>query len=354
MILRWVCRKCSKKWIYPIDRCVCCKNPVEKQKGTRLKVIGITKVNIPSVSHPIVPYNVLLLEDEFENKMPKKTMNEFKIGDGYFEEKAKTNDAVAIVKVKYDVYESVKHAIELLDNAEFGSSDKILIKPSIIAPAYPYQAVNTNPGILDALLKILFEFGAKKENIIVAEQSLGDVFESASKSGIIDVCRKNEIKFVDISNGPFEEIDGHEFKIFKEALHRKIINVPIMKTNSELGISGAVENLSRLLEENENDVFGSLAKALDVFTIADATNGMQGQGPLNGEPAFLNIVFAGRNPAFIDAVFCEAFMLPKHAALPKNIEEIEIVGDELNTLKRRIKSPAEKIAKRKELLSKVA
>jgi uncharacterized protein (DUF362 family) len=229
----------------------------------------------------------------------------------------------------------------------------MLVKPSIIAPAYPYQAVNTNPELLDALLKILFEFEIKKENIIVAEQSLtGDVFESAAKAGIIDVCRKNEVKFVDISNGPFEEIDGYAFKIFKEALNRKIINVPIMKTNSEIGISGAMENLSRLLEEHD-ELFGNLAKTLDVFTIADATKGMEGQGPLNGEPAFLNLVFAGRNPSFIDAVFCEAFMIsfPKH--FEKNTEEIEIVVDELNALKRKLKAPAEKAEKRKELFSKV-
>src|SRR3989344_5408751 len=104
MILRWICKKCDRKWIYPIEKCVYCKNPVEKQKGTKLKVAGITKVNVPSVSHPIVPYNVLLLEDEFGNKMPKKTMKEFRIGDNYFEENAKTSDAVAIVKSKYDIY----------------------------------------------------------------------------------------------------------------------------------------------------------------------------------------------------------------------------------------------------------
>ena len=46
--------------------------------------------------------------------------------------------------------------------------------------------------------------------------------------------------------------------------------------------------------------------------------------------------------------------LPKHVELSKNIEEIEIVGDELNALKRRIKLPAGKIAKRKELFSKVS
>ena len=102
MIIRWVCENCNKKWIYPIEKCVYCKGSVAKQKGTNLKVVGITKVNIPSPMHPIVPYNIILLQDEYGSRLPKKTMKDYNIGDDYVEEKAKTNDAVAVIKVKYD------------------------------------------------------------------------------------------------------------------------------------------------------------------------------------------------------------------------------------------------------------
>ena len=99
MIIRWVCEKCNKKWIYPIEICVYCKGGITKQKGTKIKVIGATKVFIQSPMHPIVPYNILLLQDEFGNRLPKKTMKEYKIGDTYTEQKAKTKDAVSIVKI---------------------------------------------------------------------------------------------------------------------------------------------------------------------------------------------------------------------------------------------------------------
>ncbi|MEK6828345.1 MAG: DUF362 domain-containing protein, partial [Nanoarchaeota archaeon] len=305
MIVRWVCEKCSKKWIYPVEKCIYCKGSITKQKGKNIKVAGITKVTIPSPMHPIIPYNILLLQDEFGNKIPKKTMKDYKIGDTYKEQKAKTKDAVAVVKVKYDIYEAIKESIELLNDIKLNPDDKILIKPSIITPAYPYQAINTNPDFLNALLNVLFELGIKKENVIVAEQPLigSDAADAASKSGILEICKKNGVDFVDISKGPFEEVesDGYTFKIFKEALDRKVINAPIMKTNFQLGISGALENLSRLVDEktqramyfdNIEITLQKLAKVIpDVFTIADATNGMQGQGPLAlGEPAFLNLV----------------------------------------------------------------
>ncbi|MBI2659381.1 DUF362 domain-containing protein, partial [Candidatus Woesearchaeota archaeon] len=352
-IIRWICEKCSKKWIYPIEKCVYCKGNITKQKGTKIKVVGITKVTIQSPMHPIVPYNILLLQDEYGNRLPKKTMKDYKIGDVYGEQKAKTKDAVSVVKIKYDVYEAIKESIELLNGIELSADDKILIKPSIITAAYPYQAVNTNPDFLNALLSVLFELGIKKENLIVAEQALigSDAVDAASKSGILEICKKNGVEFADILKGPFEEVesDGYKFSIFKEALNRKVINAPIMKTNFQIGISGAMENLSRLADEKtQRDMYFNgidtalpqLAKLIpNVFTIADASNGMQGQGPLAlGEPAFLNLILASRNPSNLDAVFCEAAML-KSLSYNKEAKKIEVVGNEIEALKYPIKQP---------------
>ncbi|MBI1935215.1 DUF362 domain-containing protein [Candidatus Woesearchaeota archaeon] len=337
------------------SKCIYCKGSIIKQKGSRLKVIGITKVTIPSPMHPIIPYNIILLEDEFGNRLPKKTMREFKIGDNYIEQKAKTDEAVSVVKIKYDIYEAIKESVELLNSFKFDKDDKILIKPSIIAAAYPYQTVNTNPDFLNALLILLLEYGIKKENIIVAEQALigSNSIDSASKAGIIDVCKRHGIEFADISKGPFEavEFDGYPFKIFKEALKRKLVNVPVMKTNFQIGISGAMENLSRLADEQTQrkmyydgitKAIPKLARAINAFTIADASNGMQGQGPLSlGEPAFLNLVLSGKNAAALDKVFCNIAMLQApfyvNASLP--LKEIEVVGNEIDSLKYPIKAP---------------
>src|SRR3989338_4099999 len=119
MIIRWVCEKDNKKWMYPIQKCIYCKGPIKKQISRKAKVIGITKVNIPSPMHPAVPYNVILLEDEHGNRMPKKTMREYNIGDSYVEPKASSEDAVSVVRVKYDIYEAVKHAIGLVNESGF-------------------------------------------------------------------------------------------------------------------------------------------------------------------------------------------------------------------------------------------
>jgi len=256
MIIRWICEKDNKKWIYPIEKCIYCKGPVTKQKSRKAKIIGLTKVNIPSPMHPIIPYNVILLEDKYGNRMPKKTMKNHKIGDEYVFEKAKTDGAVVVTKIKYDLMEALKESLDLLKSYDIGENDRVLIKPSIIEPAYGYQAVTTNPKLLDALIDYLKE--KKVKDIIVAEQSMigNDTMASAKKSGILDVCKKQGVDFVNLEKYEYIEkaVDDFKFEIAKNFLDRKIINIPVMKTNSQISISGAIENMTRVVDEETQKV----------------------------------------------------------------------------------------------------
>jgi len=316
----------------------------------KAKIVGITTVNIPSPMHPIIPYNVLLLEDEHGNRIPKKTMKDYSIGDMYEISPAKTDGAVVLTKIKYDIEEYLKETINLI-GTEFSAQDKILIKPSIIEPAYGYQAVTTNPYVVDALINVLRDKGVT--DIVVAEQSMigNDTVAGAKKSGILAVCEKHSVPFLDLSKSEFvhRDVDGFSFNIAKEVLERKVINLPVLKTHSQISIAGAMENLSRVVDvkthvamyaHDINKTLPSLLKAARPFlSIGDASIGMQGNGPtLLGEPSFMNMFFASRDAVALDAVFAEIGMLkvPEyiHEAHQLNIgnssiKEIEIVGEDL-------------------------
>ena len=364
MITRWVCEKDKKKWIYPIEKCIYCKGPVEKIVSREAKVIGITKVNVPSLAHHIVPYNVILLEDEHGNRMPKKTMKEYRIGDTYRIEKAKSKNAVLIMKVKYDVKESVKEAIELI-GFHIDKDDKILIKPSIIEPAHAYQAVNTNPKLLDALLEVLKEKGVS--DIIVAEQSWpgNDTISSAEKAGIAEICRKHGCGFLDLRKDEYseKEAEGMVFSIAKQVFGRKVINVPTLKTNSQIIISGAMENMIRVADDKTQEMMHSndiektlpkLLKALPPFlTIGDGIVGMHSQGPTSlGDPAFMNLILASGDATALDCVFAEIGMLPKPEYVKEAesmgvgcgaISKIEIIGDDLQAVKFSLKASSKDV-----------
>ena len=204
--MRWICKKCNKKWIYPIERCIYCKDAVEKQIGKKVKVVGVTKILIPSPEHPIIPYYALILEDEHGNRMPKKTMKEYKLGESYRWEKSDDESAVSIIKIKYDFYEAIKHALQLIGDIDVNPSSKVLIKPNIMADAYSYQAITTNPKVVKVLIEYLFEKGVKKENVTIAEQTqFGEFEKAANKSGFSSLANELGVKLVDLGKTEFIE-----------------------------------------------------------------------------------------------------------------------------------------------------
>tara|TARA_Y100000310_G_scaffold68197_1_gene63503 strand:+ start:14500 stop:15987 length:1488 start_codon:yes stop_codon:yes gene_type:complete len=375
MITRWICEGCNLKWIYPVEKCLHCRGEIKKQIGNEIKVIGITKVSIPSPMHPDIPYYVLLLQDENGNRIPKKSMKEYNIGDLYKEEKSDDVNAVSIIKTKYDIKQDVKKSLELIKaNSMFNSDSKIFIKPSVTVPAYSYQGANTNSEVVDGLIKTLLEWGVKNENISLGEQSFNsDDFESVMhRSGISKVCDKYQIKVIDISKAEYSEIVvddtrtksganevGFKFEVLKQTLDHIIINVPVFKTNQQIGFSGGIENLIRLGSKKTQEVIFAnnfnkmLAKfvlavnnnAKGILNIGDGSIGMHGQGPTTlGEPAFLNLIMASRNALALDSAFCKVSDIKeiKYINELKNISElgdIITVGDDVDSINITLKKP---------------
>src|SRR3989344_4121926 len=302
VIIRWLCEKCGKKWIYPVQKCIYCRGPITKRRSAKAKIIGITKVNIPSPMHPLTPYNIILLEDESGNRMPKKVMKDYKIGEMYEVQPAKAEGAVVISRIKYDVDEALRESINLLGGINLDPQDSGLLKEKGVG------------------------------SIAVGEQAMlgNDTMDAAAKAGILDVCKKNDIPFIDL--GKAEQVerehDGMVWKLARDAVERKVIDIPTMKAHSQLGIAGAVENLLRVFSaETQKALYAKgihkmLPKILGVvrplLCIGDAVNGMQGNGPTSlGEPAFLNLILASRDAVALDRVFVEIGMFP----VPEWMEE---------------------------------
>ncbi|MDA1197302.1 MAG: DUF362 domain-containing protein [Nanoarchaeota archaeon] len=364
-IIRWVGEKSGKKWIYPVEEDIYTHEKTKKVVSKKAKVVGFTKVNIPSPLHPIIPYNVLILEDVHGHKMPKKVMKDYAMGDTYEDAISDKENAFAIVKLKYDYEEAVDEALELIGGITITPNQKILIKPNLSVPGNAYLGTCTNDKTLDALLIYLLKQGAKPANITIAEQSFFLPFEKAiAKTGILEVVKKHKVKLVNIADTKFEEKKEREFtfKISKIAQdHDIVINVPVIKTDMILGMDGAFENLTRFLHKESYEQLAKdplkavmalaiLPKLLPPFiTLGDASIGMQGNGPAqHGEPGFFNMIFAARNPVVHDRVASEVLCLSKlpYAELAGKVgvgefelDNIEVLGNELEAVRRDILKP---------------
>ncbi len=64
-----------------MKKCIFCDGDIEEVNETKYHVVGSTQVNIPSVGNEKVPYMEYLLEDRNENKIIKKSFDQYEIGD---------------------------------------------------------------------------------------------------------------------------------------------------------------------------------------------------------------------------------------------------------------------------------
>jgi hypothetical protein len=325
------CPKCKKNWQYPLEKCSECFLELERRKSEKIKVVGISKVSIPTIFHPKVPYFVLLLEDEKGNRWVQKSVKEYKIGEEFKKEAIQDKEAVAIWRIKYEFLEAIERVVDLLGGLKINQDSKILILPTLNSPKHSYFSENTGPEFLAAAIKYLQERGVKTENIKVAGQSFDEIPISASaqKSQLLNVCQEAKINPLDLAQTKFVKKDA--FEISEEVFSTDLaINLPILKA----GKASASENLFKLLKKenylglkylsSDKEIFQGLTKFLPpILTLADAQNVQKRDKFV----AYLGLVFASFNALNLDRVFAEITMAELPEALKSaKIENIPILG----------------------------
>jgi uncharacterized protein (DUF362 family)/Pyruvate/2-oxoacid:ferredoxin oxidoreductase delta subunit len=289
---------------------------------------------------------------------------------------------VAIVKVKKeDVEAAVREAIELLGGIKQFVADfkEILLKPNLLsAPKEKHlrEKIRTDPRILDAISKMLLELNKK---VLIADSCSaghqGGTRRALKYSGYLEIGEKDEnitVRSLE-QNGPLTiDIKGKKLgkicisKDFLEA--EAVINVPKMKTHSMTVYTGAIKNLYGTITGGEKTRIHSLGGNLQGFSqclvdiysfekpkiklnVMDAIIAAEGMGPgASSDPVEMNLILASSDTLALDAV---AFSLMGHdpAIVPTlkyaaeqglgtiNINEIEILGEKLETQKKTFKLP---------------
>jgi len=334
------CPKCKKIWQYPIEKCPSCFLGLERLLTKTAKVIGVSKVNIPTLLHPKVPYFVLVLEDEKGKRWAQKSFKEHKIGDEFEFKSTQDKNAVAIWRIKYDILEAIEKVVELIGGLEINPQTKILILPTLISPKHPYLAVNTNPKFLESLINYLVKIGGDIKSIKVVAQSFDEIpiEASAQKSQLLDVCLRHQITPFDLAKGNFvkREKNGFTFEISEEVFNADlIINLPILKLDSKLGVRAARENTLKFLKKesylslqylhSQEEIMERLQEVLpNYLTIADGLTIQK----TTGLTTFLGLTLASFNPLNLDRVFAEITLLGNLSEYLKKvkIEDIPIAG----------------------------
>jgi uncharacterized protein (DUF362 family) len=263
----------------------------------------------------------------------------------------------------------VRDAVELAGGWPVKAGDVVLIKPNLVASMFflwysgklteeDYQACLTDPRVVRAVAVMAKESGASR--IIIGEgPAAGDGWAAYMQCGYVTMAEDLEkegvkVELLDFTDEPYTWVKSKglanpEYAVPKVATEATcLISVPALKTHSMTGVTVSLKNVAVGLMAGR--VYGffkygaphqkipewivDMASIFKIhYTVVDGIWGMEGNGPLNGEPVNMDLIIAGADPVATDAV-CTAIM----GFNPKNIGHITMAAqnglgvDDLNQI----------------------
>ncbi|MEM3591718.1 MAG: DUF362 domain-containing protein [Candidatus Bathyarchaeia archaeon] len=273
------------------------------------------------------------------------------------------NERVSIVKFDGNLEASVRRAIELLGGLNVPRDAKVVIKPNVCFWKNTNGMIITDPRLLEAVLKIVKE-RTSRITVVESDNNSGTAEKRLEKSGVMDIVKRCKVEFMNLSRDECEEheVAGFKLHVPKTVLNADfLINLPKIKTcnvaNTVISIS--MKNMFGVLSDRRKTVFHK--NLLDVLLhlnkiirqdliIVDGIIGMEGLGPVWGNPVNLNLIIAGFNPVTVDAVCCKIMGINPYSVslLWKayktgmgeiDVNRVEILGEKIENVEKRFSRP---------------
>ena len=230
-----------------------------------------------------------------------------------------TAEATSMAVVKGpDPAAATRKALELLGGMGtfVSKGDVVFVKPNISWDHVPEQAATTNPLVVETVVRMVLEAGAKK--VLVADNTCNDARRCYKRSGIKEAAEKAGADVSFMEDRKFKKIDlgGEvikEWPVYVDVIEAdKIINIPIAKHHGLSGVTLSMKNLMGLIGGARNRLHQKLPVSIvDLTTffkptlhILDANRILTARGHASGtmkDIEKLNTVAASSDPVRIDA-----------------------------------------------------
>lgn len=203
---------------------------------------------------------------------------------------------------------------------------RILLKPNLVETAVAAPHINTHPLVLRGTIEAFLTLGAASVMVAEGPGHRRDTLAVYEESGLADVLTEDRIPFHDLNY-----ITGYDLPnagrqstmkiltfpaLFKEV--DWIVSVAKMKTHHWAGATLSMKNLfgvmpgiyygwpKNVLHQAgiENSILDINATLRPHFAVVDGIVGMQGDGPIMGDPKRAGVLVMGRNLAAVDATCC--------------------------------------------------
>jgi uncharacterized protein (DUF362 family) len=203
---------------------------------------------------------------------------------------------------------------------------RILLKPNLVETAASAPHINTHPLVLRGAIEAFLRLGAAMVMVAEGPGHRRDTLAVYEESGLADVLTEDHIRFHDLNY-----ITGYDVpnagrqssmrtltfpRLFQEV--DWIVSVAKMKTHHWAGVTLSMKNLFGVMPgiyygwpKNvlhhagiENSILDINATLKPHFAIVDGIVGMEGDGPIMGDPKRVGVLVMGRNLPAVDATCC--------------------------------------------------
>jgi uncharacterized protein (DUF362 family) len=194
--------------------------------------------------------------------------------------------------------------------------DVVVIKPNVSWARYPDMAATTNPEVLEAVIQLCLEAGAKK--VRIADHTIHDARRCFALTGVGAVAKKTGADLVFPRPSLMKDMKLHGNRLdvwpvfvpFVEA--DKVLNVPVAKVHGlstlTLGMKNWIGGVGGRRSALHQDIHQSIVDLAQFFnptvTLIDATRIMITNGPSGGSPsdvAIRNTLILSDDPVAGDA-----------------------------------------------------
>ncbi len=270
-------------------------------------------------------------------------------------------ETVAIVKCSDYSVPAIKAAIaksfDFFEGADkfIRPGEKVLLKPNLIA-ASKVDIATTDARFVEAIIEIVKEQGGIP--FVGDSPAFGSAKGVAGSVGILEAIERQQIEIVEFKrNNHYQEGE----KITRSVKDfDKIINLPKLKAHSQIRFTGATKNLfgftkgklkawqhftvKNNLEEFCHMILRIYDRVRPTFTLVDAIDIMENEGPRNGIRRHFGVIFSGINCLSIDTVMaqCLGIEIPnapllqtavKYGYKGTSFEDIEVKGETIEGIK---------------------
>jgi uncharacterized protein (DUF362 family) len=199
----------------------------------------------------------------------------------------------------------------------------VLLKPNLIEPSRASPHINTHPILVRCAAEEFRRLGAREVLVGEGTGHERDTQLVLEESGLAQVLREDRIEFIDFNHDEVTVVGNRlRFSTLKTLALPKslgrcdlLVSLPKLKTHHWAGVTLSMKNLFGLMPgvvygwpKNALHWAGIDQVILDINGVArpavcivDGIVGMEGDGPIMGEPKQAGVLVMGRNPVSVDA-----------------------------------------------------